>query len=221
MLIKIEDDFKKGFGRIAVKGEIEMKNRLFFLTVLFFCPFGSTIPAPQLFAAGGASLTIGSEGIESNQWSAVIISGNGVRPYHQDDSTVIDLNSYGGAVIRHGGGTGGGQNVMLPITIPALFFGRNVKVGEFHFRYKTHYAAITAVILRRQTGLCDSCFENLYFNNALRQVCVSDEGCRLTINDLNAEIDAEGYLYLTIEISFGQESSWVEIGGLTLWLRHD
>lgn len=52
---------------------------------------------------GGTALKVAGTGkIQSTANSYVWISGNGVRPYHQADTTIIDMDSVGGAKITRG-----------------------------------------------------------------------------------------------------------------------
>ncbi len=151
------------------------------------------------------------------------ISGNGVRPFHESDSTVIDMNTNGGARVYRGA-TAGYKNVMLPITITGPLFGQDVTVTglDIYWAGDTEFEAITAVLFRRQTGVCASCYANILFDT-VDHTCedgLNPTGCTLHYN-LTSNNTVSGVLYLTIEMAFSGASSWIDIGGARLTLRHD
>jgi hypothetical protein len=160
--------------------------------------------------------------------SSLWISGNGARPYRQSDSTVIDMNTTGGARITRGA-TAGKKNVMLPITVTGPLFGQNVTITDLdvYWAGETGFEAISAVLLRRQEGVCitTECYTNILFDT-VDHTCedsLNPTGCTLhydltTNNVLTAD---KGILYLTLELAFSGESTLIDIGGVKLTLRHD
>jgi hypothetical protein len=164
--------------------------------------------------------------IESTANSYLWISGNGVRPFRQSDSTIIDMDSKGGAFVRRGADAGR-KNVMLPITVVAPLYGQDVTISDLDIYWKgeTEFDAITAVILRRQTGVGQHA--NIVWDvGGAGYGCDSTahaQGCTVhydttTNNVLTAD---SGILYLTLELAFNSSTSWVEIGGVRLTLEHD
>ncbi len=178
---------------------------------------------------GAAIQATGSGIIQSSALSYVWISGSGLKPYHQADSTIIDMDTIGGAKIYRGA-TGGDKNVMLPITITGPLYGQNVKVigMDVYFLCDTSFDVITATLLRRQTGVCGTaaCYVNL-INDGTDINCddaVSPTGCshHWDITSVNNVLTADsGVLYLTFQLAFNSNTSWVEIGGVRLTLAHD
>lgn len=166
--------------------------------------------------------------IQSEANSYIWASGNGVRPYHQSDSTVIDMTSIGGARISRGA-TPGYKNVMLPITVPGELYGQDVTVTDLDIYWvgDTDTEAITAVLLRRQTGVCGSstCYQTI-LHNTTDYTCNEDTnatGCTLhfDLGTNNVLSSSSGILYLTIEMGFSGASSWIDIGGVRLTLAHE
>lgn len=160
--------------------------------------------------------------------SAVWVSGNGVRPYRQSDTTVIDMTNFGGARVTRGA-TAGFKNVMLPITMTAPLLGQDVRITglDIYWSGQTDLDAITAVLLRRQTGVCSSasCFASILQDPADHVCDVGNNptGCALHF-DLTANnvLTADsGILYLTIELAFSSDTSWIEIGGVKLTVSHN
>ena len=155
------------------------------------------------------------------------ISGNGVRKFRESDSTIIDMTNFGGAVIQRGA-TVGNKNVMLPITIMGPLYGQDVKITgvDIYWKGETEFDGITAVLMRRQTGVCttSSCYA-VVISDFTDNVCDSGnypEGCTIpftptTNNILTAD---SGILYMTIELAFSGASTQIWIGGVRLTLEH-
>jgi hypothetical protein len=184
-----------------------------------------------LRAHSGAGAAISAEGtgrITSSAKSYLWISGNGLRPYRQSDTTIIDMDTVGGAKISSGAVVSN-KNVMLPITITGPLYGQNVTVTglDIYWQGSTDFDGISAVLLRRQTGVCDtaSCYLTI-LNNGTDRVCTATTdptGCTehfdLTTNNILSS--NSGILYLTLEFGFGGTTGWVRIGGVRLTLEHD
>ncbi len=177
--------------------------------------------------SGVAIEAAGSGIIQSSAPSYLWVSGNGLRPYLQSDSTIINMDSIGGAKILRGA-TGGTKNVMLPITITGPLYGQNVKVTglDIYFQCDTTFDGITAVLLRKQTGVCsnNACFQNILYDvtDYFCEDIANPTGCShhwdLTAN--NIITPDTGVLYLTIELVFNAADTWVDIGGIRLTLSH-
>ena len=174
----------------------------------------------------GAALALGGTGrLTSTAKSYVWISGNDVRATNQADPTVINLDSIGGAFIRRG--SGGDKNVMLPITLPGPLYGQDVRVTalDIYWLGETEFDVISVVLMRRQTGVCPTCYVNL-LNDPADHVCDianNASGCTQTYalstnNTLSAN---SGVLYLTLQLAFNSDSSYIELGGVRLTLEHD
>jgi hypothetical protein len=180
-------------------------------------------------SSNGAAIKASGTGIiQSSALSYVWISGNGLRPYHQADSTIIDMDTIGGAKVTRGA-TAGTKNVMLPITLPGPLYGQNVTVTglDIYFLGATEFDGITSVLLRRQTGMCSasSCYASILSDTAFYGCddAVTPSGCtqhwNLAAN--NVLTSSSGVLYLTIELDFSGAAGWVDIGGARLTLRHE
>ncbi|MCL4263910.1 MAG: hypothetical protein KJ069_11875 [Anaerolineae bacterium] len=178
---------------------------------------------------GGVAMRAGGTGIiQSEAPTYLWISGNGVRPYHQTDSTIIDMDTIGGALIYRGAAAGF-KNVMLPITLPGTLYGQDVRVTDMdiYWQGNTDFDAITAVLLRRQTGVCSTsaCYASILQDTAdhVCDVGNNSTGCvqhyDLTTNNvLTAD---SGVLYLTLELGFSGASTWIDLGGVRLTLEYD
>jgi hypothetical protein len=177
---------------------------------------------------GAAIMAVGSGRIQSSALSYLWISGNGVRPYHQADSTIIDMDTVGGAKITRGA-TAGTKNVMLPITITGPLYGQNVTLTglDIYFQGDTALDGITSVLLRRQTGTCgnSACYATILSSGSdlFCEDSANLTGCvhhwDLTTNNVLTE--SSGVLYLTIELTYNSAVNWVDIGGVRLTLKHE
>jgi hypothetical protein len=173
---------------------------------------------------GGTALKANGA-IQSSALSHVWISGNGVRPFHQNDTTIIDMDTVGGALVSRGAAAGK-KNVMLPITVPGVLYGQNVKVTHLYIYWRGDLAAdnVTAVLLRRQTGV--GSYVNIVFQTLQTFSCADElypDGCTIhyELTNNNVLTQDSGILYLTIEMEFASETSWFQIGGVRLALEHD
>jgi hypothetical protein len=177
----------------------------------------------------GSGPALAAQGrITSSEPTYLWISGNGVRPYRQADSTIIDMNNHGGADIRRGA-TSGSKNVMLPITIPGTLYGQDVRVTglDLYWVGATQFDVIQAVLLRRQTGVCSDpeCYAVILHDSTDYgcDVTVEPNGCTLHFDlTANTVLSADsGVLYITIELGFSGEASVIDFGGARLTLEYD
>jgi hypothetical protein len=179
-------------------------------------------------STGAAIQATGSGIIQSSALSYLWISGSGLRPYLHTDSTTIDMDTVGGAIVKRGEALGN-KNVMLPITITGPLYGQNVTVTgmDIYFKGDTASDFISVVLLRRQTGVCSgaSCYATILADNTdlICNAADNPTGCShhwniTTNNVLSAN---SGFLYLTLELAFSGSDSKIEIGGVRLTLAHD
>ncbi len=179
------------------------------------------------YSNSGTALSLAGTGvIQSSARSYMWISGNGVRPFHHDDSTVIDLDTVGGAIVKPGVAATS-RYVMLPVTVPGPLYGQNVTVSglDVYWVGDTSMDSISDVRLRRQTGVCSSCYVNI-LHDAADHICDNSgnpTGCTLHYNlsSNNVLTANSGILYLVFQLKAGSSSSWINIGGVRLTLEHD
>ncbi len=167
-----------------------------------------------------------SGSIQSSALSYLWISGNGLRPYHQTDSTVIDLDSIGGAIVTPGE-TAVAKYVMLPVTIAGPLYGQNVTISalDIYWVGDTDMDSITDIRFRRQTGVCASCYAEILHDDT-DHTCYEDTyttGCTIhydltTNNVLSAD---SGILYLMLQLTPIGDATWLHIGGARLTLEHN
>jgi len=183
---------------------------------------------------GVALKAAGTGIIQSTAKSYVWISGNGLRKFHDADSTIIDMDTVGGAVIKRGA-TAGNKNVMLPITITSPLYGQNVKITRVDIYWKgdTTNEVITAILLRRQTRTCDPppstdpwCFASILHDTGLTGSCedtVNPAGCTIhyDLTSNNVLTADSGILYMTMGLTFSGSNVPIWIGGVRLTLEHD
>ena len=190
---------------------------------------GYSLNGPGVYGESLSGIAIAANGtITSTAPTYLWISGNGVRPYRQSDSTTIDMNNTGGATIYRGATTGL-KNVMLPITIPGTLYGQNVRITDLDLYWvgATQFDVISAVLMRRQTGVCSTspCYVNILFDSAdhVCDVTTDPTGCTLhyDLTTNNVLSSNSGVIYLTIELGFSGPASPIDFGGARLTLEYD
>ena len=151
-----------------------------------------------------------------------------MRAFNQTESTVINLDSIGGAYIERGA-TAGNKNGMLPITLAGTLYGQPARITglDLYWVGETDFDAIVHVLMRRQTGVCASadCYLNILSDPTDRVCDIGNNptGC-VTHFDLttNNVLTADtGVVYLTLELGFSGASTYIELGGIRLTLEYD
>jgi hypothetical protein len=190
---------------------------------------GYSLNGPGVYGESLSGIAIAANGVISSTAPTYLwISGNGVRPYRQSDSTTIDMNNTGGATIYRGTTTGL-KNVMLPITIPGTLYGQNVRITDLDLYWvgATQFDVISAVLMRRQTGVCSTspCYVNILFDSTdhVCDVTTDPTGCTLhyDLTTNNVLSSNSGVIYLTIELGFNGPASPIDFGGARLTLEYD
>jgi hypothetical protein len=182
---------------------------------------------PGLWAASTNGSAVHAQGkITSSTPSYIWISGNDMRPRYPSDTTIIEMDSIGGARMKRGTDAVGEKWVMLPITIPGVLYGQNVRLSavDIYWVGQSDFDGITAVLMRRQNGVCPTCYLNI-INDTSDQLCSigsHPSGCIATYNPTSNNVLSpdSGVLYLTLRVNFGAPDSYVQIGGVRLTLVH-
>lgn len=227
-----------GYGIYATAGSPDSTAGYFYNSSSGYGLWGTSVAGIGVYAgslgtalkASGGTVAISAEGsgkIKSTAKSYLWISGNGVRPYLSTDSTRINMDTVGGAKVYRGA-TSGNKNVMLPITVPGPLYGQDVTVSglDVYFLGDTTFEGIQAVLMRRQTGGCEtsSCYATILHDTAFHSCedAVTPAGCTLhfDLSNNNVLTSSSGILYLTLELAFGGDT-WVDISGVRLTLEHD
>jgi len=190
---------------------------------------GASLGGIGVYAASDFGPALAVDGhITSTARSYLWISGNDVRPWHADDTTIVDADTIGGAVIRPGGVVGP-KSVMLPISVLGPLYGQDVTVSglDIYWVGSSGFDGITGILLRRQTGVCDSedCYVTIFHETA-DQICSIGEhptGCtaHFDLDTDNVLTEGSGILYLTFSVNFGGAGGWVQLGGVRLTLEHN
>ena len=180
--------------------------------------YGESLTGGVAIAANGA--------ITSTAPTYLWISGSDVLPFDHNNTTIIDLNSHGGASIMRGARTDF-QSVVLPITIPGTLYGQDVKLTELNLYWQgdTSFDSIVTIRLRRQNGVCNNCYVEIKADTA-DYTCVAGDhpqGCviSLPLTTNNYLSPTSGVLYLTLELGFESNVSWIDFGGARLTLEYD
>lgn len=183
-------------------------------------------PGVECYSDSGAALAVSGTGIiQSSARSYLWISGNGLRARYEADTTVIDLDSAGGAIISPGTNLVEDKYVMLPVTVVGPLYGQNVTISglDIYWRGDTEFDGISWVGLRRQIGVGTHI---TLVNDSTDRTCedsVVPQGCTIhyDITSNNVLSPDSGVFYLVLGLKFGGELTWIQIGGARLTLEHD
>lgn len=189
---------------------------------------GFSFNGPGVYGESLDGAAIAAHGtITSTEPTYLWISGNDVRPFSSGDSTIINLESWGGARIYPGASVGN-KNVVLPITIPGTLYGQNVRLTGLNIYWQgdSAFEGITTIRLRRQTGACSGCYVEILANttdySCEDSVPPNDDGCVISnvLTTNNVLTPSSGILYLTLELTYGG-NTWIDLGGARLTLEYD
>lgn len=189
---------------------------------------GYSLLGPGISGESMSGAAIEANGrIVSSEDSYLWISGNDVLPYGRTDTTLFDLNSQGGVRIQSGTTGNVIRNVVLPITIVGTLYGQDVRLSELEIYWKgsTPLDAISTIRLRRQTGVCSTCYVEIRADTA-DHTCWYDtypQGCTISnaLSTGNVLSENSGILYLTMELIFNNTDSWFDFGGARLTLEYN
>jgi hypothetical protein len=187
--------------------------------------FYNTGTGVALKASSTGTAIFADGSIKSSAPTYLWISGNEARAFFQADSTIIEMNDHGGSRIQRGANLGF-KNIVLPVTIAGTMYGQNVKLTaiDVYWQGDTNSESIRTVRMRRQTGACPTCYAEILADT-------TGYGCPDSLNPLGCVIHdsltnhnilspSSGILYLTLELSFGSETSWIDFGGARLTLEY-
>jgi hypothetical protein len=167
---------------------------------------------------GPAIDAVGTGVIRSTAKSYLWISGNGLRPEYSSDSTIFAMDQAGGVDVRRGN-TSGSKKVILPVTIPGQLYGQNITITgiDVTFKSQTNLDGIEKTTMRRQSHPGSG---QLMVNDISYRVC--EDGCtyHLDITDNNVLSDGQGIVYISFQLFFLSNASYVDIGGVRLTLEH-
>lgn len=190
---------------------------------------GNSLAGPGLYgeSLSGTAIAAGGTGIiTSTAESYLWISGSDVQPWSSTDSTVITMDSTGGAYIERGADAGV-KYVALPVTIPGVLYGQEAKITEIaiYFSAQTEFDAITDVRVRRQVGTCPGCYVDLLHDDADHscEIGVDPDGCVLTydLTTNNVLSETSGVLHIGLGFFFSGDSTYVQVGGVRLTVEYD
>jgi hypothetical protein len=190
--------------------------------------FYNTNGGTALLASSANGVAIRADGvINSTAPTYLWISGSGIQPYQSTDSTVITMDTIGGALVERGV-TGGSKYVMLPVTIPGVLYGQNVTISaiDIYWVGETEFDSLSNIRVRLQTGgVCPSCYDDLLYDSTTQVCDLSNHptGCvahyDLTTNNVLGP--AAGVIHIGFGLSFSGSSTYVDIGGVRLTLEYD
>ncbi len=167
----------------------------------------------------GPALSLGGTGIvKSSARSYIWISGNAFAKNRSSDSTRWDMQPNGSAKIWRGSASGS-KFIYIPITLPSVLYGQPVKVKYVTIYYKCQDGSkgyITSTFLYKQTD-ADSQAPLV----ASGTDHTSNTASHYTLNVDQSLSSTQGILGLYLDLSFSDDSHYVQIGGVRVTLEHD
>ncbi|MGB9880470.1 MAG: hypothetical protein ACPLRM_06890 [Anaerolineae bacterium] len=171
-------------------------------------------------STSGTAIYAGGTGtLQSSAKSYLWISGNSLVKNLSTDTTRWDMTSNGGAYIYRGSASGA-KTVYYPITIPAVLYGQPVTLTKLTVYYKCQDGSksyISRTVLNKQTD-ADSYSSIIDDNTARTSNAAASYTLNLTTN--NTLSAAQGGLGLFLQLSFADDTNYVQIGGIRLELEH-
>lgn len=158
--------------------------------------------------------------IQSSATTVLWISGNSLMRNIATDTTRWDLQTNGAARIWRGAAAGT-KTVYYPVTIPSVLYGQPVRVSKVTVYYRCLDGSkgyIDGTFLYKQTD-ADSGL-NLV-NDAADRTSNAATSYAINAGGSNQLSATQGSLGLFLNISFADDSNWVQIGGISLELVHE
>jgi hypothetical protein len=151
--------------------------------------------------------------------SYVFLPGSVLIKNASADSTRWDIQPNGAARVWRGA-TAGSKLIYLPIILPSVLYGQNVTLEQVTVYYRCGSASngfITRTVLNVQTG-ADS-FLNIV-DNATDRTSTTAATYSISPSANNVFSSTQGALSMYLNLSFANDTDYVDIGGVRLRLGH-
>lgn len=174
------------------------------------------------YSENGVAIKASGTGIiQSTARSYLWISGNALQKADSNDATRLAYDIYGGYKVYGGSTWTTNKTVLLPITIPGQLYGQNITVTglDIYCLASDEFTSLALVRMRRQNGVNNG---DLILSDATyRCNSLTPEVEHWDLTQNNVLSDQQGVLYLALQVIWGSENSYVQIGGVRLTLEHD
>jgi len=180
---------------------------------------GSGIGVKGYSASGTAISASGTGVIESTADSYIFISGYEFIRNVDTDSTRWDCQGNGSVQIWRGS-TAGQKFIYIPITVPGVLYGQNVKVEQITIYYKCQDGTqnyIGNTCLWKQTSATG--FVELVTDYTHRTSNAATS-YTLTLTSNNELSSDQGILSLHVRLDFADDTNYIQLGGVRLRLGH-
>jgi len=180
---------------------------------------GSGIGVKGYSASGTAISASGTGVIESTADSYIFISGYEFIRNVDTDSTRWDCQGNGSVQIWRGSTTGN-KFIYIPITVPGVLYGQNVKVEQITIYYKCQDGTqnyIGNTCLWKQTSATG--FVELVTDYTHRTSNAATS-YTLTLTSNNELSSDQGILSLHVRLDFADDTNYIQLGGVRLRLGH-
>ena len=173
------------------------------------------------YSTSGTAVSAGGTGvIESTADSYIFISGNEFIKNVDTDSTRWDCLGNGSVKIWRGG-TAGDKFIYIPVTLPGVLYGQNVKVEEITIYYKCQDGTknyIGNTCLWKQTSATGYVELVTDYTHRTSNTATSYTLPLTANNTLSSD---QGILSLHVRLDFVDDANYIQFGGARLRLGHD
>ncbi len=171
---------------------------------------------------GGPALKAGGSGIiQSTAVSRIFVPG-GEAVVGGTATSDVSLTYWGrGTVDIKTTSSGVTRTIVIPISLPAVLYGQQVRIADIRVYYKTSnassYIAETNLYRENLNGDYYSLIDNVTPRNSTtftyyHLYCTADE-CRLS--------DDEGFVSVRLQLYFSSNAHTITLGGVRVTLEHD
>jgi hypothetical protein len=174
-------------------------------------------PRQQVYAVPYA-ITVWPGAVIQGDTSYLFVPGNVFVKNNSNDSTRWQMQ--GGSAQISRGTTAGNKNIRIPITIPAVLYGRPVQVTSVRVYYKCEDGTNNYIMETELYKMTDTdSWVSLVDDSTNRQSNTATSYSLSTDDDENTLSASEGILSLRLLLRFTDDSDYVQIGGVRLTLE--
>jgi hypothetical protein len=174
-------------------------------------------PRQQVYAVPYA-ITVWPGAVIQGDTSYLFVPGNAFVKNTSADSTRWQMS--GGSAQISRGSTAGNKHIRIPITIPAVLYGRPVRVTSVRVYYDCENGANNYIMETELYKMTDTnSWVSLVDDSTNRQSNTAASYSLATDDDYNTLSASQGILSLRLGLRFTDDSDYVQIGGVRLTLE--
>jgi hypothetical protein len=158
-------------------------------------------------------------GVETKADSFLWIPGNAFIRDLSSDSTRWDIAINGSALIYRGA-VAGNKTIHFPVTLPSIWYGRAVKIEEVVIFYKTSNSLNAYITDTRMYRFASASTYTTIFADSTDRTSAEDASYTIPVTVNNVMSDTRPGVGLYLNLSFVNDTDYVQIGGIRIRLGH-